>query len=284
MDVRAALLLATLLGLAGVVVAVWLLWRARPARIARRRKPPIRTRFPVVLAHGLFGFDEIRLVLRRHEYFRGIPRWLRQLGAEVHTPRVPPISAVAVRAQELADQVRSLPARRVNIIAHSMGGLDARYAVSRLGLSDRVASVTTLGTPHHGVPIVDLGTGVGQKVGLALLGRALGVELHAFYDLTTEKMAQFNRTVPDALGVMYGCVLAAPKAGERINPLLLPAFLYMRALHGDNDGLVSVPSQTWGDVIARTEADHLAQIGWWKGFDARALYEELFRELRARGL
>src|SRR5215470_2557518 len=113
------------------------LWLRRVLRARRRvARGPARPRHPVVLAHGFLGFDEIA----GQAYFRGIASHLSAMGAEVHTPRVPPAASVAKRAEKLAELVRALPAERVNIVAHSMGGLDARYAISRLGLGPKVAS------------------------------------------------------------------------------------------------------------------------------------------------
>ena len=46
--------------------------------------------------------------------------------------------------------------KKIHIIAHSMGGLDSRYMISKLGMADRVLSLTTISTPHHGSPIADI--------------------------------------------------------------------------------------------------------------------------------
>ncbi len=121
--------------------------------------PPRRgkTRHPVLLAHGFAGFDVVEISGLRFAYFRGIEDRLRAAGVEVHVLRVSPIASIAQRARQLAEQVRQLPGGRFNIVAHSMGGLDARYALTTLGLGDRVASLTTIGTPHRGTPLADLG-------------------------------------------------------------------------------------------------------------------------------
>jgi hypothetical protein len=119
---------------------------------AHRPAPPW---YPIVLAHGVLGFDALPLGFLHPAYFRGVAETLRKAGNEVHVIRVSPVAGIAVRAAQLARQIRDIPAERVNIVAHSMGGLDARYAISVLGLGDRVASLTTIGTPHHGTPLAD---------------------------------------------------------------------------------------------------------------------------------
>jgi triacylglycerol lipase len=167
----------------------------------------------------------------------------------------------------------------VNIVAHSMGGLDARYAISRLGLADRVASLVTIGTPHLGTPLADAGHAVFGRITRLL--RKL-VDLTGFGDLTSEGMAKFNLEVPDAPGVAYASVVG--RSGRlKTNPLLWPSHLYLAEFSGPNDGVVPTTSQGRGEVLREIEADHWAQIGWGRGFDAVSFYEELLRELRGRG-
>jgi len=275
MLVVAAALVAAALALVG-----WM--SARAARLRRRvraRREP-RLRHPVILAHGAMGFDEIAIAGRRHQYFRKIGDGLRDFGAEIHHPRVPAVAPVAVRAERLQELVQSLPAERVNVIAHSQGGLDARYAISRLGLADRVAALVTIGTPHLGTPLADLGAGLVPAAVSRTLGRV--VDLRALHDLTTPGLDQFNRDVPDAPGVAY-CSVVGRSSVARTNPLLWPSHAYLSARSGANDGVVPAASQRWGKVLREIEADHWAQIGWSLHFDALAMYEDIVRELAALG-
>ncbi|MFL5310583.1 MAG: lipase family alpha/beta hydrolase, partial [Myxococcales bacterium] len=166
------------------------------------------------------------------------------------------------------------------VIAHSMGGLDARYAISRLGLGERVASLVTIGTPHQGTPVADLGAGIVP----AGVSRALSkvLDVRALHDLTTGSLERFNRDVPDAAGVAY-CSVVGRSALSHTNPLLWPSHAYLSARSGANDGLVPSASQGWGKVIREVEADHWAQIGWSLRFDAVGLYEDILRELVGLG-
>ena len=44
----------------------------------------------------------------------------------------------------------------LHVIAHSMGGLDARYAIRNVPqVADRVKTLVTIGTPHRGSPVAD---------------------------------------------------------------------------------------------------------------------------------
>jgi len=274
------------LALAALAAAVVLLFRRGLGRkLSRRLRRAKKLRYPVVLAHGMLGFDELRFRGVRHEYFRGVSGRLRGLGAEVYTFGVSPTGSVALRARQLADAIAGLDARRVNIIAHSMGGLDARLAVARLGLATRVASLTTIGTPHRGTPLADIGTDLLEgRLGLLGLLDRLGLPTEALWDLTTGRMERFNQSVPDARNVCYASVVARHRGSVReLSAPLVPAYLFLVERAGENDGVVPTSSQVWGEVLRTIEADHWAQVGWGKRFDAPGFYAELVRELMQRG-
>lgn len=256
--------------------------RRLSSRPPRRRAP--RPRHPVVLVHGLFGYDVLERDGGRREYFRGVPRRLADLGCTVHVARVAPVASVATRAAALARFVRALPDRRVNLVAHSMGGLNARYAIAKLGLGARVASLTTIGTPHRGTPVADLGVAVCRGLGLGRVLDRVGLERDAFRDLTTASAAAFNEAVRDVPGVAYGSIVGAVRRTQRAHPLLVASWALLLGAAGANDGLVPADSQRWGDVLAEIDADHFAQVGSSTTFDASALYEALVVELYGRGL
>jgi triacylglycerol lipase len=258
---------------AALVLLLWV-W-ARRARVRKRlpaRRAP-RLRHPVVLAHGVFGFDEIALAGRRHRYFRNIAEELGGPGLEFYRPRVAPVAPIAVRAAKLVSILDALPGERFNLIAHSMGGLDARYAITRLGLSGRVASLVTIGAPHRGTPLAEFP---------AARTAARVLRLVAFGDLTPRAVERFNREVPDVEGIAY-CSVVASSTLAQTNPLLWPSHLWLTRHGGANDGIVPAFSQRWGTVLREVEADHWAQVGWSLRFDAVALYEEILRELAGLG-
>jgi hypothetical protein len=119
-----------------------------------------------------------------------------------------------------------------------------------------------------------------------LLGaqRRAGGDVGAFQDHTTAPMAGFGEDAPDVRGVHYACVIGAPERKRDVSPILVPTFRWLRDAAGANDGLVPADSQRWGDVLGVVPADHFAQVGWTRRFDALELYAELLRELRGRGL
>ena len=232
------------------------------------RGPPL----PVVLVHGLFGFDRIGVL----HYFRGITAHLETLGCHAHAVRLPAAASVPERAQRLVDRITALGHDRVDVIAHSLGGLDARYAVSKLGLASRVRALVTIGTPHHGTPLASLGEN-GPLAALRKALSALGISLHALDWLSPAALERFNADVPDAPGVRYACVVGGIRDENTGVPLALsPVHHYLRRVAGANDGLVPVSSQYWGETLGEIEADHYAQVGWRftarSTFDAAALY------------
>ncbi|KAF9130530.1 hypothetical protein BGW39_002988 [Mortierella sp. 14UC] len=117
-------------------------------------------RHPIVLCHGLFGFDKLGPETIPHlqiHYWKGIQKALTKLGAKVVVTGVPKTGSIKRRAEALHRMLTdTMEGMHVNFLAHSMGGLDCRYLISHI--QDRnyeVKSLTTLSTPHRGSPFMD---------------------------------------------------------------------------------------------------------------------------------
>jgi triacylglycerol lipase len=266
------ILAALALAVAAAVVATIVV---RRRRLRRRPLPPTGVpRHALVLVHGIMGFEAVPVW--RARYFRGIARHLEERGLVVREPRLPPFGSVPERAARLAEFIHALPDDRVNVIAHSMGGLDARFAIARHELAPRIASLTTIGTPHRGTPIAEW-----KRLAPAALLRRLG----ALEWLTPEAMVKFNEEILDDPRVTYACVVGRVDGGlAETSPLLVPSHMWLRRRAGTSDGLVPSASQKWGTLLFEVPADHWAQIGWRLGYDTRALYDEIVAALVARGL
>jgi triacylglycerol lipase len=230
---------------------------------------------PIVLVHGIFGFSQLTLGgLKVADYFRLIPDALRRDGHVVPTPpQLNPAGSIAERAQDLKNYLQAqneIFDKKVHIVAHSMGGLDARYLISKLGMVDRVLSLTTIGTPHHGTPIADI---VNEHTDPALnqFVEHLGIDIKAASDLTTRACRQFNLDVPDSPGIGYFSI-----AGQFEPPRILGKPLGLLGHTHDlvsereqtNDGLVSVQSATFAErsetwlSLGMWEANHFRLINW----------------------
>jgi triacylglycerol lipase len=246
--------------------------RARPPR---RRPEPERVAF----LHGFAGFAEVGVGPVSSAYFRGVAERLRERGVRAAFIRVSPFASIGTRAAELAAAVRALGAGRTHLVAHSMGGLDARFAVTHLGLDEHVASLVTIATPHGGTPLADAGARLVRG------SRVLSESLASVLDLTTERMRAFEADTPDMCTVQYASIAVSPGRGSRgVGPWLLPTYRWLRREAGDNDGVVPLASQRRGRVLGHLDADHWSAVGWGR-FDAPSFYERLVLELLAgRGL
>jgi triacylglycerol lipase len=235
-------------------------------------------RNPIVLVHGLFGFDRLHVgPWRIMEYFRGIPAALRAGGNRVFVPTLGPTAGIAARAAQLrAFLDRETPHEPVHLIGHSLGGLDSRYLISRLGMAARVLSLTTVGTPHRGTTFADWGTHRFARLAQPVLD-FLGVPSQAFFDLTVANCRQFNEATPDVKGVRYFSVAGRLDLSWRTPNWWLPARVVEKA-EGPNDGVVSVASAAWGESQEVWDADHVALVNW-----PRPLASGSHSELRIEG-
>jgi triacylglycerol lipase len=175
-----------------------------------------RTRYPIVLAHGLSGFRQLFGVV---DYFFGIPSDLRAGGAQVFVTQVSAFGSAEQRGEQLLQQVEfiaaSTGAGKVNLIGHSQGGLDARYVMAVR--PDLIASLTTVATPHLGADLADflvdnLAPGGFNETVLAAFANSLGTVLDlltgtaepqdaigALHSLSSDGAAAFNQRFPAGL-------------------------------------------------------------------------------------
>ncbi|MBY0456049.1 MAG: alpha/beta fold hydrolase [Gemmataceae bacterium] len=216
---------------------------------------------PIVLVHGLCGYDRLTAFGRTlKRYFPGICEQLEAAGNRVLVPRLSRTRGVAARAEELKRFIEArVPDGPVHLIGHSMGGLDSRYLVSKLGMASRVRSLTTVGTPHRGTAFADWGVRFLRRA--APLFGLFGVSQEAFFDLTTAACRQFNAEVPDVTGVRYFSV-AGVCEGPWVGAEWQLPHRIVRAAEGPNDGVVSVASAAWGESADVWDGDHLNLVNW----------------------
>ncbi len=251
------------------------------------------TRWPIVLAHGANGLNGPG----RTTYFDATADHLRALGADVLVTDVPSIHTIEHRAGLLDDQIRAAwpdPAVKVNLIAHSTGGLDARWAISHLGLGDRVASLSCVSTPHRGTALADIVVGVVPgfvQDAIDVLMNQVGWDWNMVTDLTTVHMnGTFNPATPDDPRILYQSWAGIAEPGRRtghgrISPVLAPGWAILLAIQGPNDGVIAESSARWGLWRGTIPADHMEEVGQVAGsaFDDERFYESIVRELAARG-
>jgi triacylglycerol lipase len=174
---------------------------------------------------------------------------------------VHPTGRIADRAEQLKRQIDQWGSgRRVIILAHSMGGLDSRYMISRLGMAERVAALVSIATPHRGSPKADFWTKLPpmQRLTAPLLNQ-WGIDVRGVEDLTTWKCAQFNETIPDSPSVRYFSISTACP-GYRMPVHLQGGYWLIWKAEGPNDGLVSVKSAKWGEHLETWPVHHMHAV------------------------
>jgi len=272
------------------------------------------TRYPIVLVHGMFGFDQALLV----DYWFGIPSELSKYGATVHVAQVPALESTVARGEVLLNQVEELAAihGKVNLIGHSHGGPTARYVAEVR--PDLVASVTSVGSPHTGSNVADI---VVNSPGSSLantLGNALGgiIDLvsgggfdqnmeASLHDLTSQGSAEFNALAPSAIpttpcgsaphqvnGIRYYSWSGTSVLTNILDPSDALLGLTSLAFGSEpNDGLVGRCSSHMGHVIRDNyRMNHLDEVNQILGLRSlletspKAVYRHHANRLKNAGL
>lgn len=253
--------------------------------------------YPFVLAHGFFGFEKFagKDFLT---YFYKVKERLALEGEVVDTPSVDPFNDSGYRGHQLIDRIEAFRAltgaAKVNIIAHSQGGLDARVVAHER--PDLVASVVTIATPHLGTPAADVAMKLlsnpnAQKI-IDDLGKLIGAPLYDQIGNPTSVIkplqlfsqagiTAFNAKYTDSPGVFYASIAGRSSyhasdndcAGDlslqfitQWDKKLDPVDVFLGATSlllgaGANDGLVRGADSRWGEFWGCVPADHLDEIG-----------------------
>lgn len=256
--------------------------------------------YPFVLAHGFFGFNDFA-GLGFETYFFDVKDHLAAQGEIVETPAVDPFNSSEVRGQQLIQHIEDLlaltGAKKVNIIGHSQGGLDARVVAHER--PDLVASVVTVATPHFGSPVADVGLKLisnpqAQQIIDALvnllggpifdqIGNTTSISL-ALKQFSKDGITAFNAKFTDSPGVYYASISGRSAyhaqdndcTGDVVVPFIKPwnttkdpmdplLGIFGLVLAGNdnaaNDGLVRARDGKWGEYWGCVPADHLDEVG-----------------------
>ena len=212
-------------------------------------------KYPILLVHGM-GFRDRKAFC----YWGRIPKTLEALGAKVYFGGQDSNGALEDNAGHIAKRIDEIldetGARKVNIIAHSKGGLESRYIISSLGYAEQVASLTTISTPHHGSKTVDLLMKTPQWLVRAgcfcvdlwfrLLGDKCPRTYRAICQFKTNVAQDFNQTNPDDPQVYYQSYAFVMKNPFSDLTMFLPS-LVVGWVEGENDGLLTPQTAQWGE-------------------------------------
>ncbi len=275
---------------------------------ARREEMVCKTRYPILMVHGAFFRD-----IKHLNYWGRIPATLETNGATVFYGNHQSAASFRDSAAELAERIRGIVEEtgcgKVNVIAHSKGGMDIRTALAYEGIAPCVASVTTVNTPHKGCEFAEfllekapesLRDKVANTYNKAahLLGDHEPDFLAALHDLTASSCAAFNEVTEGEAGHTEGilCQSIGSKMDRAAGGQFPLNFSYViaRLFDGPNDGLVSETSARWGDSYTFLTAKGKRGISHGdvidlnrtniEGFDVREFYVELVSNLKKHGL
>jgi triacylglycerol lipase len=235
---------------------------------------------PILLVHGFAG----KGVSASGGYFQGVAGSLRRSGAQVFIAEVAPFASSETRGRQLATAIDDVllrsGAERVHLIAHSQGGLDARFAIARLGYGDRVRSLTTISTPHRGSPVAvavqQLPDFLRAQIPAILNASLVAEEGAGDIDAALNTLANGSDSELSELGdvpvfsiagITAGTERAAceegiwdaPTAVATPSSLLLPTWVFL----GDiaSDGAVPVDSARFGSFLGCVALDHFSELG-----------------------
>ena len=219
----------------------------------------ISLQYPIVFVHGVGGHDRTG----RKKAWGRIPEILKAWGIQVFPGSTDAWGNYQSNAAILKKNIEAIlletGKEKVNIIGHSKGGIDARYLIWEYDFGGRVASLTTICTPHLGSEIADMlyrrkiiHTQFVQK-GLALYGRLYGganPDLYAVNSqLTSASMKEFNAKVLPDERVFYQSLYTT--VDSVFNDIRFAhSYLYIKKVRGKSDGVVSEHSTKWGSAIA----------------------------------
>ena len=270
---------------------------------SRKSDKICQTKYPILMVHGVFFRD-----FDHFNYWGRIPAELEANGAKIFYGNHNSAASVEDSAKELELRIREIiketGCEKVNVIAHSKGGLDTRTAIALNGIAPYVASLTTINTPHRGCEFADyLLNKIPHKTQLTVaktynaaaekLGDKNPDFLAAVFDLTSENCKKRNEIVKDSKEVYYQSV--GSKLNKSASGQFPLNFTYnlVKYFDGPNDGLVGEKSFVWGDsyqfltVKGKRGISHGDMIDLNKenipGFDVREFFVQLVYDLKKKG-
>ncbi|RXW12013.1 hypothetical protein EST38_g13842 [Candolleomyces aberdarensis] len=216
-----------------------------------RRLLAIPFLFPVILIHG---FSDIPALSGS---WKLVEKFLSEMGVEYFTPQIPPHGGIEERSMVLIKQIASrYCGQTVHLFGHSMGGINARDIASKamtFNLGFRIQTVTTFGTPHRGVKMINFAPSMPDALGQTL-SAIIGTDFRAFGSLTHWYMSNYNRQIENNPSVRY---FSWAGFTEVPTPLFTPVYPSSRVF-GQTDGLVNTSSAVWdNDLGPRT---HLGTV------------------------
>lgn len=256
--------------------------------------PPLqKPNLPIITPDGKFIL----------EYWKGIKTYIESNHhCKTLVAKVPPFANINTRALALhnyiLDQLPNLQSPtnnnpvKINLIAHSMGGLDARLLIANFNndcnTKYQIVSLTTLSTPHHGTSAANLAISLVPQTFIDKFFPSIN-------QLTPSYLDKFNQLITKDPNVQYFSY------GAQFNPIPTSMFylpwLYVNKFEGPNDGLISLKSAHWGKWMGYVpDVDHADLINWHgpdkqlqhllgvSNFNATLMYSDIVNNLAKNNL
>lgn len=256
-----------------------------------------KTKYPIVLVHGMVVKD-----FKLYRAFRKIRNNLESNSVKVYVTNQDGIGSIETNAQQIKDEIIRIleieKVDKVNIIAHSKGGIDSRYLISKLNMDKHIASLTTLSTPHHG-----------SKLSSKLMSmprwcaKFLAFWINLFYkickdkhpdilklgyQLTDTQMKEFNKEVLNSSNVYYQSY-SSDLDNKKSFLMFIPHLITKNLENVGTDGIVSVESSIWGEYKGNitNNYDHAQMVGVYGTKktlnEVSNFYLSIIKELKEKG-
>lgn len=234
----------------------------------------IELKHPVLLCHG---YGAIASLIKPSPLY-DVAMFIRRHNSQAFAPNIVPYATIEIRAESwvriINRLVKKTSHKKLNIIAHSMAGLDIRYALSKMDIAEHVASFTTISTPHRGTSLAELSLktpdAIKEKMAdlLDWMGNRVYPDAKSDSAGSAEQLTrsyvteEFNPNVPDVEGIPYYSFSSAVGKGtdQPIKVISRYQNNYIYQQEGINDGMVSVESSKWGTHFKTGSISHLEQM------------------------
>ncbi len=253
----------------------------------------ISLKYPVFLCHGYGGIAGLIRPSPLHEPCMT----LRSHGIHAFAPNIVPYAKISTRAEQWAEKIEQTKQQygyeKINVVGHSMGGLDIRYAISSLSIGNSIASYTSIATPHHGTSLAELVLTTPDVLreklgdmfdwfGESIFPRAKSDAVAAVEQLTREYVTkEFNPNNPDDENINYFSFSAAVGKGtkEPLNPIYRYQNQHIHTNEGINDSFVSVESAKWGNHLKTVPLSHMEQLDIQVSKERKQLVNQFWQDL-----
>lgn len=237
-----------------------------------------QTKYPIVFVHGMGARDR-----KIFNYWGRIPKAVEKCGGKVYFGNQDSNGSLRSNAETVKKSIEAVlketNCQKVNIIAHSKGGLEARYVISSMGMEGKVASLTTVSTPHNGSLTMDkimklpkvlmrFGCGIAD-LWFGILGDKKPDTYSCLVQFTTAAAKKFNEENPDSDKVYYQSYGFYMKKWYSDLFMAFPHAV-VKFFEGENDGLLTPKAVEWtnfrgiGTGAGRSGVSHCHQVDMYR--------------------